>query len=65
MRNVRVRSTFWKTKERKYDEKNDEEKWRVSFEELEEWGDKYRDAVAWDNIPVDEVESNLRSFKKL
>ena len=37
----------------------------VSFEEVEEWGNKYRDGVARYEIPIDEVESRLASFKKM
>ena len=33
----------------------------VIFEEVEELGNKYRDLVARYDIPIDEIESNLRS----
>lgn len=33
----------------------------VIFEEVEELGNKYRDFVARYDIPIDEIESNLRS----
>ena len=38
---------------------------KVSFEEVEEWGNKFRDAVARHDIPMDEIESKLRSFKEM
>ena len=42
-------------------QENDE----VSFEEVEEWGNKYRDTVARYDISMDEIESKLRSFKEM
>ena len=38
---------------------------KVSFEEVEEWGNKFPDAVARHDIPMDEIESKLRSFKEM
>ena len=37
----------------------------VSFEEVEDWGNKYCDAVARYDIPIGEIESTLRSFKEM
>ena len=37
----------------------------VSFEEVEDWGNKYRDSVARYDIPMDEIENKLRSFKDM
>ena len=38
---------------------------KVSFEEVEEWGSKYRDVVVRYNIPMDDIKSKLRSFKEM
>ena len=37
----------------------------VSFEEVEEWGNKYCHGVAKYEIPIDEVESRLISYTKM
>ena len=37
----------------------------VNFEEVEEWGDKYHDAVTRYHILMDEIEVKLRSFKEM
>ena len=38
---------------------------KASFEEVEEWGNRFHDAVARHDIPTDEIESKLRSFKEM
>ena len=38
---------------------------KVSFEEVEEWGNKFLEAVARYDIPMDEIESKFRSFKEM
>ena len=37
----------------------------VSFEEVEDWGNKYCYAVVRYDIPIGEIESKLRSFKEM
>lgn len=37
---------------------------RRVFEKVEEWGNKYIEAMAMYNIPMDEIKSKLRYFKE-
>lgn len=37
----------------------------INFEKVEEWGNKYIEAMAMYNIPMDEIESKLRYFKEM